>query len=103
MLRYLDWCAYCKNQISKLQGYKSYFDLYGIKLVAITYDSEDAQQPFIEQHGITIPVLSDNQSKSFRAPGILDQGYQPGDSEYGLPTQGPLLSIATALSWISCS
>ena len=90
-LRSLDWCAYCKNQIIKLQEYKSYFDLYGIKLVAITYDSEDAQQPFIEQHGITIPVLSDNQSRSFRALGILNQGYQPGDSEYGLPHPGAII------------
>ena len=91
VLRSLDWCAYCKNQIIKLQEHKSYFDLYGIELVAITYDSEDAQQPFIQKHGITIPVLSDNQSKSFRALGILNQGYQPGDSEYGLPHPGAII------------
>ena len=90
-LRSLDWCAYCKNQVIKLQEHKSYFDLYGIKLVAITYDSEDAQQSFIEQHGITIPVLSDNQNNSFRALGILNQGYQPGDSEYGLPHPGAII------------
>lgn len=90
-LRSLDWCAYCKNQVIKLQEHKSYFDLYGIKLVAITYDSEDAQQPFIEQHGITIPVLSDNQSRSFLALGILNQDHQPGDSEYGLPHPGAII------------
>lgn len=90
-LRSLDWCAYCKNQVIKLQEHKSYFDLYGIKLVAITYDSEDAQQSFIEQHGITIPVLSDNQSRSFRALGILNQDYQPGEAEYGLPHPGAII------------
>jgi len=90
-LRSLDWCAYCKNQMIKLQEHKPYFDLYGIGLVAITYDNEDAQQPFIERHGITIPVLSDTQSRSFHALGILNQDDQPEDSEYGLPHPGAII------------
>lgn len=91
VLRSIDWCPYCKNQMLKLQEHKPYFDLYGIRLVAITYDSEDAQQPFIEQHGITIPVLSDTQSKTFQALGILNQDHQPGDAEYGLPHPGAII------------
>lgn len=41
-LRSLDWCAYCKRQIIDLQEYKSYFDVFGIGLVAITNDHPGA-------------------------------------------------------------
>jgi peroxiredoxin len=90
-LRSVDWCAYCKRQIIDLQEYKSYFDVFGIGLVAITNDHPEAQQPFIERHAITIPVLSDAQSVSFKSLGILNTNFQPGDSEYGLPHPGAII------------
>ena len=90
-LRSIDWCAYCKTQIMQLQEYMSYFHVYGIGLVAITSDHPEAQQPFIEKHGITIPVLSDAQSNSFKSLGILNTEFQPGDSEYGLPHPGAII------------
>jgi peroxiredoxin len=90
-LRSLDWCPYCKRQMIQLQEYKAYFHAAGIGLVAITYDSPEAQQLFIEQHAITIPVLSDDQSMSFRTLGILDEDYQPTDSEYGIPHPGMII------------
>lgn len=42
----------------------------GIGLLAITYDTPEAQQPFIEQHGITVALLSDIEQGTFRAPGL---------------------------------
>lgn len=90
-LHSLDWCAYCKRQIIDLQEYKSYFDVFGIGLVAITNDPPEAQQPFIERHTITIPVLSDAQSVSFKSLGILNTNFQPGDAEYGLPHPGAII------------
>lgn len=90
-LRSIDWCAYCKRQLIQLQKEMPYFDMFGIGLVAITHDNPEAQKPFIEKHGITIPVLSDAQSKSFHSLGILSQDYQPGDSEYGLPYPGAII------------
>jgi peroxiredoxin len=77
VLRSVDWCPYCKRQMTQLQEYEAYFRMYGIALVAITYDPPDVQQSFIEQHAISIPVLSDEQSMSFRILGILNEGYQP--------------------------
>ena len=90
-LRSIDWCVYCKTQIIQLQEYKSYFDVYGIGLVAITNDHPEAQLPFLEKHAITIPVLSDAQSNSFQSLGILNTQFQPGDSEYGLPHPGAII------------
>ena len=91
VLRSIDWCAYCKRQIIQLQAYQHNFHAAGIGLVAITYDTPQAQQPFIEQHGITIPVLSDVGQGSFRALGVLNERHQPGDSEYGIPHPGMII------------
>lgn len=91
VLRSIDWCPYCKRQMIQLQEYEPYFHANGIALVAITYDPPDAQQPFIAQHAITFPVLSDAQSMSFRTLGILNEDFQPGDSEYGVPHPGMII------------
>lgn len=88
VLRSVDWCIYCKRQLVQLQAYQHHFQAAGIGLVAITYDMPDLQRQFIEQHSITIPLLSDIEQGSFRALGILNEEYVPGDSEYGIPHPG---------------
>ena len=60
-------------------------------MVAITYDSPALQQVFIEKFGITIPVVSDMNALSFKTLGILNQQYQPGDSQYGIPHPGMIV------------
>ncbi|MAT93443.1 MAG: hypothetical protein CME59_12660 [Halioglobus sp.] len=87
-LRSLDWCVYCKRQLVQLNEYKPFFDAAGIALVVITYDPPPVQQAFQREHGIDIPLLSDEQSLSFRTLGILNEDFQPGDSEYGIPHPG---------------
>jgi peroxiredoxin len=91
VLRSVDWCPYCKRQMIQLQEYEVYYRMYGIALVAITYDPPDAQQSFIEQHTISIPVLSDEQSMSFRMLGILNEDDRPADSKHGLPYPGMII------------
>lgn len=88
VLRSIDWCIYCKRQIRQLQDYQHHFQAAGIGLVAITYDAPEVQQPFIDQHAITIPVLSDHSQGSFRALGVINENYKPGDAEYGIPHPG---------------
>jgi peroxiredoxin len=91
VLRSIDWCPYCKRHMMQLQEYEAYFRANGIGLVAITYDAPDAQRPFIEQYAISIPVLSDEQSMSFRKLGILNEDDRPADNEYGLPYPGMII------------
>jgi peroxiredoxin len=90
-LRSVDWCAYCKTQLMRLQERKSSFDANGIGLVAITYDHPDVQRVFINRHEITIPLLSDQESATFRNLGILNTNHQPGDAEYGVPHPGAIV------------
>ena len=89
--RSLDWCPYCMRQMIQLQQHKAGFDAAGIGMVAITYDSPALQQVFIEKFGITIPVVSDMNALSFKTLGILNQQYQPGDSQYGIPHPGMIV------------
>jgi len=89
--RSLDWCPYCMRQMIQLQANSAGFAAAGIGLVAITYDSPQLQQVFIDKFGITIPVLSDNNGLSFRTLGILNDQYQPGDRQFGIPHPGMIV------------
>ncbi len=89
--RSLDWCPYCMRQMIQLQAYKADFDAAGIGMVAITYDDPQLQQQFIDRFGITIPILSDRDSLSFKTLGILNEEYNSGDPRYGIPHPGMIV------------
>ncbi|GAB3270393.1 peroxiredoxin family protein [Parahaliea aestuarii] len=89
--RSLAWCPYCMKQMVQLQQHKAAFDAAGISLVAITYDSPAEQQAFADKHGITIPLLSDIDAMSFKTLGILNEQYQPEDTQYGIPHPGMII------------
>ncbi len=89
--RSLDWCPYCMRQMIQLQQYRQEFEAAGIGLVAITYDAPPLQQAFIDKFGIEFPVLSDVDGLSFKTLGILNENYQPGDFQYGIPHPGMML------------
>ena len=89
--RSLDWCPYCMKQMIQLQQHKQSYDEAGIGMVAITYDAPRLQQRFVDQHGISIPVLSDIDALSFKTLGILNAEYPPGDARYGIPHPGMIV------------
>ena len=89
--RSLDWCPYCMKQMIQLQAAQDEYSAAGIGLLGITYDSPELQRAFIQRHGITIPVLSDLNAMSFKTLGILNEQYQPGDMQYGIPHPGMIV------------
>jgi peroxiredoxin len=89
--RSFDWCPYCMRQLMQLQEHKEAFDAAGIGMVAITYDDPALQQAFIDKFSITIPVLSDIDALSFKTLGILNNEYQSGDFQYGIPYPGMIV------------
>ena len=89
--RSLDWCPYCMKQMIQLQAAYDAYLAAGISVVGITYDSPELQQAFIDKHGITIPILSDMNALSFKTLGILNEQYQPGDMQYGIPHPGMIV------------
>ena len=89
--RSLDWCPYCMRQMIQLQQHKAAFDAAGIGMVAITYDAPPLQRAFIDKFAISIPILSDQKALSFKTLGILNEKYQPGDMQYGIPHPGMII------------
>jgi len=89
--RSLDWCPYCMRQMIQLQEHKADFEAAGIGMVGITYDAPKLQQAFIDKHDITIPILSDIDALTFKTLGILNEQYQPGEMQYGIPHPGMII------------
>lgn len=57
-------------------------------MVVITYDAPDLQQAFIDAGAITFPMISDVDTATMRALGILNEDYEPGEPAYGIPYPG---------------
>ena len=72
----------------QLQEKLTEFKDAGIAVVALTYDSPELQQKFVQERGIEYPFLSDIEAYSISALGILDENYRPGEHHYGIPHPG---------------
>ena len=72
----------------KLQEHLPEFEDAGLKVVAITYDAPQNQQPFIDRFDIQYPILSDIEATTVRNLGILNTQYSEGERAYGIPYPG---------------
>ena len=64
------------------------FDDAGVGVVVVTYDAPELQAAFLEASGITYPLISDIETTTMRALGILNEDYSPGDPAFGIPHPG---------------
>jgi peroxiredoxin len=72
----------------ELQQHVDAFEQAGIGIVVVTYDAPELQQAFVEDEGITYPFISDIDTTTMVALGILNEDHQPGDRTYGIPHPG---------------
>ena len=72
----------------ELQQHVDAFEQAGIGIVVVTYDAPELQQAFVEDEGITYPFISDIDTGTMVALGILNEDHQPGDRTYGIPHPG---------------
>ncbi len=72
----------------ELQQHVDAFEQAGIGIVVITYDAPELQQDFIDAEGITYPFISDIDTATMVALGILNEDNEPGDRTYGIPHPG---------------
>ncbi len=54
----------------------------------MTYDAPELQQAFVDAGNITFPFISDVDTATMRALGILNEEYEPGEMAYGIPHPG---------------
>jgi peroxiredoxin Q/BCP len=86
-----DWDFYSKWQLLDLQRYKEEFGKQGLSVAAISYDSVAILADFAKRKGITFPMLSDPQSTTIKAFGILNNDIPKTDMRFGIAHPGAYL------------
>ncbi|MCO5055140.1 TlpA disulfide reductase family protein [Thermomonas sp.] len=72
------WCAPCLKEMPDLQAYSAQQGATGVRVVGIALDAPEAVRPFLLQHAITYPILTDS-------PGPADAGVRLGNRAGVLP------------------
>jgi hypothetical protein len=57
----------------------------GVKIAAISYDSQEVLRSFAEKFAIAFPLLSDRDSAAIRSFGLFNTNIAPGLRAYGVP------------------
>jgi hypothetical protein len=57
----------------------------GVRIAAVSYDSQEILRDFADQHGIGFPLLSDHDSAVIRRFGIFNTNIAPGLRAHGVP------------------
>ena len=57
----------------------------GVRIAAVSYDSQELLRNFAEKHAIGFPLLSDPDSAVIRRFGIFNSNIAPGLRAYGVP------------------
>jgi len=57
----------------------------GIRIAAVSYDSQETLRRFADKYGIGFPLLSDSNSDVIRSFGILNTNIAPGLRAHGVP------------------
>jgi hypothetical protein len=57
----------------------------GLRIAAVSYDSQEILRSFAKEHGIELPLLSDRDSSVIRRFGIFNINIAPGLQTHGVP------------------
>ena len=57
----------------------------GVRIAAVSYDSQEILRGFADKHGIGFPLLSDHDSAVIRRFGIFNTNIAPGLRAHGVP------------------
>jgi len=68
-----------------LEQSRSIVEREGVRIAAVSYDSQETLQRFAEKHQIRIPLLSDRDSAVISSFGILNTNIAPGLRAHGVP------------------
>ncbi len=63
----------------------------GLGLAAVSYDSPAVLKSFADRKSIAFPMLSDADSKTIRAYGILNEAVAANSAQYGIPHPGTFI------------
>lgn len=84
-VRSADWCPYCQVQLLDLNSNAGAIVENGYNIVTLSYDSPKALKIFADKYSFPFTMLSDTDSKTIKAFGILNQKFAPDHFAYGVP------------------
>ncbi|PWU20216.1 MAG: hypothetical protein C5B50_04520 [Verrucomicrobia bacterium] len=67
------WCMFCKFELKHLQNNLKEFEAAGGQVVGVSYDAIPVLKRFADSQHITLPLLSDEGSKTIDAYSVRDQ------------------------------
>ncbi|MXZ43428.1 MAG: redoxin domain-containing protein [Gammaproteobacteria bacterium] len=67
------------------------FNEAGVAVAASTYDKVNQNATFKSSEELTYPLLSDQEAKTVKSLGILNEDYAEGSGAYGVPHPGVIL------------
>ena len=83
--RSANWCQYCRSQLVELELSRTLFERNGVRMAAVSYDSQEILAAFAQKYSIGYPLLSDSTSETIRRFGILNENMAPHLRSYGVP------------------
>lgn len=85
-IRSVDWCPFCKTQVSDFGKQLDAFEERGLSVVGLSYDPVDEQAAFVDAEGLELTLVSDPDSAVIDAFGLRNGKYQnPAHFAYGVP------------------
>jgi AhpC/TSA family/Disulphide bond corrector protein DsbC len=70
---------------------------HGVRIAAVSYDSQEVLKAFADKHGIGFPLLSDHDTVVIRRFGIFNDNIAPGLRAHGVPHPVEYLAAADGL------
>ena len=83
--RSANWCQYCRSQLVELELSRTLLERNGVRMAAVSYDSQEILAAFAQKYSIGYPLLSDRTSETIRSFGILNENMAPHLKSYGVP------------------
>jgi peroxiredoxin len=83
--RSADWWQYCRSQLVELEQSRAVLEKEGLRIAAVSYDSEETLRAFAGKYQIRFPLLSDRDSAVIRSFGIFNTNIAPGLRAHGVP------------------
>ena len=72
----------------ELQSNLEELESAGIRVVAVSYDSQEILKKFAERAEIKFPLLSDEKSEAIKAFGVKNEDVRAGSRQEGIPHPG---------------
>ncbi|MBM7701300.1 peroxiredoxin family protein [Metabacillus iocasae] len=77
------WCPVCVSDLKDLEGSKGFFEEKNVHIITISTDSVANLKEMVEEHQLTMPVLSDEKLEALKEYGVYYHGEDAPYEDHG--------------------